>query len=164
MEQEGQNNMENKMYMEFDSISENESFARLVIAGFVTRLDPTIEEMEEIKTAVSEAVTNCIIHGYKMGGGKICMEAIIHKNEVKVVIKDYGVGIRDIEKAKEPLYTTCEEEERSGMGFAFMEMFMDSLEVISKEGEGTTIIMKKNIKKTNKMKDTFQDFSSSDER
>lgn len=137
--------MDNRMYMEFDSKSENEAFARLVIAGFITNLDPTIEEMEEIKTAVSEAVTNAVIHGYQMKDGIITMECNIHNNEITIIVKDEGVGIDDIEKAKEPLYTTCEEEERSGMGFAFMEMFMDMVVVESEIGKGTTVMMKKYI-------------------
>lgn len=135
--------MENRMYIEFDSKSENEAFARLVIAGFVTGLDPTIEEMEEIKTAVSEAVTNSVIHGYQMKDGTIKMECSIHNNEITIIVKDDGIGIEDIEKAREPLYTTCEEEERSGMGFAFMEMFMDEVIVESEIGKGTSITMKK---------------------
>lgn len=137
--------MNNRMYIEFDSKSANEAFARLVIAGFVTSLDPTVEEMEEIKTAVSEAVTNSVIHGYQMKDGVITMECNIHNNEVAIIVKDNGVGIEDIEKAKEPLYTTCEEEERSGMGFAFMEMFMDVVAVESEIGKGTTVRMKKYI-------------------
>lgn len=144
-EQEEKNNMDNRMYIEFDSESENEAFARLVIAGFITGLDPTVEEMEEIKTAVSEAVTNSVIHGYQMKDGTIKMECSIHNNEVTIIVKDDGVGIEDIEKAREPLYTTCEEEERSGMGFAFMEMFMDVVIVESELGKGTTITMIKKL-------------------
>lgn len=133
------------MYLEFDSKSENEGFARVAVAAFIAGLDPTVEEIEDVKTAVSEAVTNCVIHGYKSSQGTIIMECEIHNNEITIVIKDTGVGIADVEKAKEPLYTTCEEEERSGMGFAFMEMFMDSLEVESEPGKGTVVTMKKLI-------------------
>lgn len=137
--------MQNRMYLEFDSKSENEGFARVAVSAFIAGLNPTIEEIEEVKTAVSEAVTNSIIHGYKTIEGTVSIECEIHSNEVTITVEDKGVGIEDIEKAKEPLYTTCEEEERSGMGFAFMEMFMDTLEVKSKPGKGTTVIMKKNI-------------------
>lgn len=135
----------NRMHLEFDSKSENEGFARVAVAAFISGLNPTIEEIEEIRTAVSEAVTNCVIHGYKMGEGIIIIDCEVHNNTITICIKDYGVGIEDIEKAKEPLFTTCEEEERSGMGFAFMEMFMDSLVVESSPSKGTAVIMKKSI-------------------
>lgn len=119
--------MDNRMYVEFDSISNNESLARIMAAAFLTRLNPTLEELEDVRTAVSEAVTNAIIHGYENGEGMVCMECQIHNNEFTVSVSDNGVGIEDIEKAKEPLFTTRAEEERSGMGFSFMEIFMDSL-------------------------------------
>ena len=135
----------NEMILEIDSQSKNESFARMVIAGFVAQLDPTIEEIADIKTAVSEAVTNAIIHGYNNGNGKIKIFCRIKNREVFIEIEDAGTGIEDIEKAMEPLYTTRPELERSGMGFAFMEAFMDDLEVISKLGEGTTVKMNKLI-------------------
>jgi stage II sporulation protein AB (anti-sigma F factor) len=135
----------NEMLLEIDSKSRNESFARMVVAGFVAQLDPTIEEIADIKTAVSEAVTNAIIHGYDSGEGKIKVNCKICNHEVFIEIKDSGKGIEDIEKAMEPLYTTRPEMERSGMGFSFMEAFMDDLEVESKPGEGTTIKMKKVI-------------------
>lgn len=135
--------------VEFDSISKNESFARVVVAAFVTRLNPTLEEISDVKTAVSEAVTNCVIHGYENGDGEIRIEAEIRENEVFIVIKDYGVGIEDIKKAMEPLYTSKPELERSGMGFSFMEAFMDDLIVESESGEGTKIIMRKKIGKGN---------------
>lgn len=135
----------NEMLLEIDSQSRNESFARMVIAGFVAQLDPTIEEIADIKTAVSEAVTNSIIHGYNNGEGKIKILCKISNREVFIEIGDMGAGIENIEKAMEPLYTTRPELERSGMGFAFMEAFMDDLEVISKLGEGTTVKMRKLI-------------------
>lgn len=138
-------NKKNKMYLEIDSCSENESFARVAVAAFCTRLDPTLEEIEDIKTAVSEAVTNAVIHGYEGGEGIIMIETTITGNEVEIKIQDKGCGIEDIEKAREPLFTTKPEEERSGMGFSFMEIFMDSLEVISEKNKGTSIIMKKTI-------------------
>ncbi|BCJ96154.1 anti-sigma F factor [Anaerocolumna cellulosilytica] len=135
----------NEMLLEIDSKSRNESFARMVVAGFVAQLDPTIEEIADIKTAVSEAVTNAIIHGYDSGEGKIKVNCKICNHEVFIEIQDRGKGIDDIEKAMEPLYTTRPEMERSGMGFSFMEAFMDDLEVESRPGEGTTIKMKKVI-------------------
>lgn len=135
----------NRMYLEIDSCSENESFARVAVAAFCTRLDPVLEEIEDIKTAVSEAVTNAVIHGYEGGEGTIIIETTITGNEVEVKVQDNGCGIEDIEQAKEPLFTTRPEEERSGMGFSFMEIFMDSLEVISEKNKGTTVIMKKVI-------------------
>lgn len=133
------------MRIEFDSKSQNESFARLVIAAFVAQLDPTIEEIADIKTAVSEAVTNCIIHGYENQAGKIVMSCKTEENHLFIEIKDFGIGIDNIEKAMEPLYTTKPELERSGMGFAFMEAFMDELRIISTVGEGTTVYMEKKI-------------------
>lgn len=135
----------NEMAIVFDSCSQNESFARMVIAAFIANLDPTLEEMADIKTAVSEAVTNCVIHGYNGGPGKIQMYCKIEHYAVTIEITDTGVGIEDIEKAMEPLYTTKPELERSGMGFAFMEAFMDSLSVESSPGHGTKIVMEKVI-------------------
>ena len=135
------------MKIEFESCSENEAFARTVIAAYITRLNPTLEELSDVKTAVSEAVTNCIIHGYDGGEGTIHMECTINGREVTVMIEDYGVGIEDIDKAMEPLYTTKPEWERSGMGFAFMEAFMDELQVESVYHQGTKITMKKTIGK-----------------
>lgn len=134
---------ENKMKLEFDSKSENESFARVAVASFCTRLDPTIEEIADIKTAVSEAVTNCVVHGYENKIGIITIECRIVDNEVTIIVHDDGVGIDDIGRAMEPLFTTKPELERSGMGFSFMEAFMDQLEVESKKGAGTTVNMKK---------------------
>ena len=139
----------NEMILEFDSKSENEGFARITVAAFVARLDPTLEEISDIKMAVSEAVTNAIIHGYENKEGKIKITCRIEGNKIIIEIHDDGVGISDIEKAKEPLYTTRPEWERSGMGFTFMETFMDHLTVISELGKGTTIVMDKQIQ-TNK--------------
>lgn len=132
----------------FESDSRNEAFARTVIAAYVTRLNPTLEELADIKTAVSEAVTNSIIHGYGGRDGEIEMECSITGNRVKVIVQDYGIGIADIEQAMEPLYTTKPEWERSGMGFAFMEAFMDDLEVFSEPGKGTKIVMCKQIEQS----------------
>ena len=130
---------------EFDSISENESLARTVVAAFLARLDPTMEELSDVKTAVSEAVTNAIIHGYEGAPGKIRIHSWIEDTTIWIEVQDQGVGIADIEKAMEPLYTTRPEMERSGMGFAFMEAFMDELYVDSGVDQGTTIRMKKKI-------------------
>lgn len=140
-------NDRNEMMLAFESRSQNESFARTVVAAFAAQLDPTIEELADIKTAVSEAVTNSIIHGYTDKAGIIKMHCILENNEIMVEIIDEGVGIENIAKAMEPLYTTRPELERSGMGFSFMEAFMDSLEVKSEPGKGTTVIMKKKIGK-----------------
>ena len=136
---------EHEMTITFDSSSENESFARTVIAAFMARLDPTLEELSDVKTAVSEAVTNAIIHGYDGGEGEITIHSRLRDNAIWIEVIDTGVGITDIGRAMEPLYTTKPELERSGMGFAFMEAFMDKLEVISHENEGTTVRMSKTI-------------------
>ncbi len=135
----------NAMSLEFDSKSENESFARTVVAVFAAQLNPTIEEIADIKTAVSEAVTNSIIHGYDGREGKIVLTCTIEGSKITVSVMDKGKGIEDIKQAMEPLYTTKPEMERSGMGFSFMEAFMDDLEVASVPGEGTTVIMTKTI-------------------
>ncbi|MDD6572902.1 MAG: anti-sigma F factor [Thermoflexaceae bacterium] len=139
--------MKDRMKLEFDSKSSNESFARVTVASFVVRLDPTLEEMSDIKTAVSEAVTNCVVHGYENGEGIITIECYIEENEITVIVEDKGVGIADVEKAMEPLYTTKPNEERAGMGFSFMEIFMDELLVESCPGQGTKVTMKKKIEK-----------------
>ena len=138
-------NNKNHMRIEFDSKSENESFIRTVVSAFLISLDPTVEELADVKTAISEAVTNCIIHGYEGKEGVIVVEATIKGRECSFLIKDFGVGIGNIEQAMEPLYTSKPELERSGMGFSFMEAFMDEVEVDSRVGEGTTIYMKKVI-------------------
>ena len=143
-------NDKNEMLLEFESKSQNESFARTVVAAFAAQLDPTIEELADIKTAVSEAVTNSIIHGYVNRLGIIKMHCIIYQNEITVEIIDEGVGIENIERAMEPLYTTRPELERSGMGFSFMEAFMDELEVESTIGKGTIVKMKKRVGKPEK--------------
>lgn len=146
--------MENNMSMVFDAKSENEGLARMVISAFITELDPTIEELNDVKTAVSEAVTNSIIHGYNGTEGKVYMDCSLDMDEnqgtLKITVKDQGVGIENVEKAKEPLFTTKPELERSGMGFMFMEMFMDDLYVESKLHNGTTVCMTKKIKNNRK--------------
>ncbi len=133
----------NEMTVEFKAIGENEGFARIVIAAFIAQLNPTLEEMGDVKVAVSEAVTNAIIHGYEKTEGMVQIRASIKDREIRIQIQDWGKGIRNIEQAMEPLFTTKPEEERSGMGFSFMEAFMDNLEVESQEGVGTTITMVK---------------------
>ncbi len=135
----------NEMMLVIESKSRNESFARMVVAGFVAQLDPTIEEIADVKTAVSEAVTNSVIHAYNGGDGKITITCKLCSRAIYIEISDNGVGIENIEKAMEPLYTTRPDLERSGMGFAFMEAFMDEIEVESVVGKGTTIKMKKQI-------------------
>jgi len=135
--------MNNYLKAEFDAKSINEGLARVIVAGFVMPLDPTIEQMSDIKIAVSEAVTNAIIHGYEDSEGKVFMELEISQDVLTVKIQDNGVGIEDIQKACEPLYTSKPDADRSGMGFTVMESFMDSLHIISEMGKGTTVIMTK---------------------
>ncbi len=158
--------MRNEMEIIFDALSDNEGFARVAVAAFITHLNPTMEEMADIKTAVSEAVTNSIIHGYenlhgygRPGGqeesgfrgrkeanpGKVRLCCALEKNILHIEVIDSGKGIVDVEQAMEPLYTTKPELERSGMGFAFMEAFMDDLEVESAPGQGTKVRMIKKI-------------------
>ena len=138
---------DNIMKLEFLSKSTNEGFARVAVASFVSQLDPTIEELSEIKTAVSEAVTNSIVHAYDDELGMISISAQIKGDMVTSQIKDKGKGIADINKAKEPLYTTKPDLERSGMGFTIMESFMDKLVVKSELNKGTSVTMSKRIKK-----------------
>lgn len=138
---------ENKVSLIIDANSKNESFARFSVASFATYLNPTLEEIEDIKMAVSEAVTNCIIHGYEGNEGEIYINLGIKENKLYVEIEDKGKGIENIEKAREPLYTSKPEMERSGMGFTVMEAFMDEIQVISNLGEGTKICMVKKISK-----------------
>lgn len=137
--------MKQEMKLEFDSIPSNESFARVVVAAFLTRLNPTMEEVADIKTAISEAVTNAIIHGYQNEVHKIEIAAEVEKDTLTVSVEDFGVGIENVEKAMEPLYTTRRDLERSGMGFVFMEAFMDTIKVESKPGVGTKVTMTKKI-------------------
>ncbi len=137
--------MKDKMKLEFPANSAYESFARVSVAAFISRLDPTISEINEIKTAVSEGVTNSIIHGYENKGGTIYIECEIAENTVTVIISDKGKGIENIERARTPLFTTNPDGERSGMGFTVMETFMDSVEVSSLPSVGTKITMTKVI-------------------
>ena len=138
-------NSANEMNVEFDSVAKNERFARVIVASFITSTNPTLEEVSDIKTAVSEAVTNAIIHGYEKGAGKIWIRTVVEDRSVYIEVRDKGIGIADVKQAMEPLFTTKPEEERSGMGFSFMEAFMDRLEVESAAGEGTVVKMWKEI-------------------
>ena len=137
--------MKNEMTLAFDSISENEEFARVTVAAFASQLNPTLEEVADIRTAVSEAVTNAIIHGYPEGIHTIVLRVRIENQQLEVWVIDEGVGIADISRAMEPLYTSRPDLERSGMGFMFMEAFMDEVKVESSPGMGTTVYMKKQI-------------------
>ncbi|MCD8217160.1 MAG: anti-sigma F factor [Clostridiales bacterium] len=136
----------NEMQIVFEAKPENEGFARTAVAAFVAPLNPTMDELADVKTAVSEAVTNCVIHGYEMQGGKIFLDAAIWDRILVVSVTDEGCGIADIEKAREPMFTTRPEWERSGMGFSFMEAFMDAVEVESSPGRGTRVLMQKEIR------------------
>ena len=137
----------NEMEVVFDSKSANEGFARVTVAAFMTQLNPTLEEVSDVKTAVSEAVTNAIIHGYDNEVHKIRIACKVEGNKICIRITDKGKGIEDVPQAMEPLFTTRPELDRSGMGFAFMEAFMDCLQVASTPGEGTTVYMEKTIGK-----------------
>ncbi len=137
----------NRMKLEFSNRSENESFARVAVAAFTAPMDPTVEELTEMKTAVSEAVSNAIIHAYREGeDGMVTVECMIDEGRrVIIIVSDNGIGIEDVAQAREPLYTSRPGEERSGMGFTVMESFMDKLEVESTPGEGTRVTMIKNL-------------------
>ena len=137
--------VENYVTLEFLSRSSNEGFARVAAAGFAAQLDPTLDELGDIKTAVSEAVTNAIVHGYPDQLGKIAVKLkLLPNNTLEITVRDWGAGIEDIQQARQPLFTTGGEE-RSGMGFTIMESFMDKLRVTSKLGSGTTVTMQKNL-------------------
>lgn len=136
----------NEMHLKFMSKSSNESFARSAVAAFVLELDPTITELADIKTAVSEAVTNAIVHGYRRESGMIYIDVkLTDENNVIIKIRDKGVGIEDIKQAMQPLFTTAESEERAGLGFAVMQSFTDSVKVTSALQKGTTVTLKKRI-------------------
>lgn len=144
-------NVMNQIKLEFDAVSENEALARVVVAAFIAGLNVTVDELEDVKTAVSEAVTNAIIHGYRECGGTVIMNAVLKKESrdtslFSVEICDTGVGIEDVEKAMQPMFTTGLENERSGMGFSFMEAFMDKVEVTSSPNMGTMVHMEKRLK------------------
>ncbi|MCL6594300.1 MAG: anti-sigma F factor [Alicyclobacillus sp.] len=138
---------QNYMRLQFPSRSENEALARVAVAAFITGLDPTLEQLTELKTAVSEAVTNAIIHGYSDGEGDIRVLCALHGGTVEVIVEDDGVGIEDIELARQPLYTSRPELERSGMGLTIMENFVDELIIDSAPGRGTRVVLRKVIRK-----------------
>jgi stage II sporulation protein AB (anti-sigma F factor) len=138
--------MKNVMKLEFSALSQNESFARVTVAAFIAQLDPTMDELTEIKTVVSEAVTNAIIHGYENNpDGVVYIEVSIEDGLIEMSIKDTGLGILDVEEARQPLFTTKPDLERSGMGFTIMENFMDEVEVLTQPGRGTEIRLKKHL-------------------
>ena len=137
----------NEMELVFDSISVNEGFARVAVAAFMTQLNPTLEEVADVKTAVSEAVTNAIIHGYEKEVKKIRIHCSLKEQVIYIEVEDYGKGIENVIQAMEPMYTSKPELERSGMGFSFMEAFMDEISVVSEPGKGTLVIMQKKIGK-----------------
>lgn len=137
--------MKNEMRVEFDAKSINEGFARVAVAAFLTQLNPTLDEIADVKTAVSEAVTNAIIHGYEERAGKVFLACSLEGDTATITVEDKGIGMEDINKALEPFYTSKPELERSGMGFAFMEAFMDDMQVESTPGMGTKVTMKKKI-------------------
>ena len=141
---------QNKMKLIFSSLSENESFARNVVACFALKLNPSVSQMSDIKTAVSEAVTNAIVHGYPNSVGEINIEAEIIDESIHINVIDFGIGIKNLKEALEPFFTTKEDEERSGMGFTIMKNFMDSVDVESIEGKGTKVYMIKNLKERRK--------------
>ncbi|MGN1133451.1 MAG: anti-sigma F factor [Oscillospiraceae bacterium] len=137
----------NQLKLNFPSLSENERFARIAVSGFLSQLNPLVDELAEIKTAVSEGVTNCIVHAYKDTVGIIYIEVKIFENSrVYIKIRDKGCGIENISRAMEPLFTTSPEEERAGLGFSVMESFMDTVKVKSAVGKGTTLVMEKTLK------------------
>ena len=136
---------ENYYKLSFPSRSVNESFARMTVASFCMQFDPTLEQINDIKTAVSEAVTNCVVHAYPDSIGTVYITATIKKGVLKITVKDKGVGIPDIPKAMEPMFTTDIGSERAGLGFAVMQAFMDKVKVYSSPGKGTRVVMTKNI-------------------
>ena len=137
----------NEMELCFDSVSANEGFVRVAVAAFLTQLNPTVEEVADVKTAVSEAVTNAIIHGYEKEVKKIRIHCRLKEQVIYIEVEEYGKGIEDVAQAMEPMYTSKPELERSGMGFSFMEAFMDEISVVSEPGKGTLVIMQKKIGK-----------------
>lgn len=135
----------NKMFVRFKAISENESFARTVISGFLLPINPSVNTLSDVKTAVSEAVTNSVVHAYDGYDGDIEMSCWYDKKEIHIIVKDYGVGIQNVKLALEPFYSTKVLEERSGMGFTVMNSFMDFLDVTSKPNQGVTVHMVKKL-------------------
>ena len=138
-------NTKNHMHLSFDAKSINEGFARMAVMGFMMDMNPTMDQLTDVKTAVSEAVTNAIVHGYSSEDEQVELSCERDGQKLRIIVQDYGVGMEDVEKAREPFFTTKADMERSGMGFSFMEAFMDSLEVYSAPGEGTKVVMTKYI-------------------
>ncbi|MBY0122524.1 anti-sigma F factor [Bacillus sp. S/N-304-OC-R1] len=138
--------MKNEMHIQFSALSQNESFARVTVAAFITQLDPTMDELTEIKTVVSEAVTNAIIHGYEQDpNGMVYISVNMEDGYIDMSIRDEGIGIMNVDEARQPLFTTKPELERSGMGFTIMENFMDEIEIQSQPGKGTEIRLRKHL-------------------
>ena len=137
--------MMNTMHLTFDAKSVNEAFARMTVMAFMADMNPTLDELEDVKTAVSEAVTNAIIHGYNDESKQVEMSCVREGQKLTVIVSDQGIGIPNVEEARQPFYTTKPEQERSGMGFAFMEAFMDEIEISSQVGAGTSVTMIKYI-------------------
>ncbi len=135
----------NTMQMRLDALSQNEAFARVVVGAFFSQLNPTLEELADVKTAVSEAITNAVVHAYQGKGGQIEITVELEGEGMTVTIRDFGKGIEDVDKAMQPFYTTGPAEERSGMGFAVMQAFMDEMTVSSEVGKGTSVTMKKKV-------------------
>lgn len=138
----------NFMEVKFKAESVNESFARICVASFCLPLNPTLDEINDIKTAVSEAVTNCVVHAYPKGEGDVVVRVELDANEVVISVSDKGVGIKDFKKAREPFYTTKADEERSGMGFAVMESFMDKVELQKNGDKGLVVVLRKRLKRS----------------
>lgn len=135
----------NKMFLKVSAISENEAFLRTCVAAFMLSKNPTLEEVNDVKTAVSEAVTNAIVHAYPNGGGEITMECELTDDYIKIIISDFGIGIESVDQALKPFFTTKGDDERSGLGFTIIKSFMDEFDIESKLNEGTTLVLKKNI-------------------
>lgn len=138
--------MKNTAIIRFDALSQNEAFARLCVSAFIAPANPSLEELGDVKTAVSEAVTNAIVHGYKNFGGEIEMILSLENQKLKIQVLDWGIGIEDIAKARTPFFTTCADGSRSGMGITVMESFMDKVDIVSAHEEGTRVVMEKAIK------------------
>ena len=155
----------NYVYIKIPSLSVNESFTRAAVAAFCSSLNPTMNEISDIKTAVSEAVTNAVVHAYEDEIGEVEIQCRIKGQIVEIIVEDFGCGITDVEKAREPLFTTRPELERSGMGFSVMESFMDEVVVLSEKDVGTKVILRKKIseKKQNKIIEEFSDENQEDE-
>ena len=138
--------VKNEMRLDFPSCSANESFARIAVAAFAAQLDPTVDEIADLKTAVSEAVTNCIVHGYADRIGRVYIHAkLLEDDVIWIKVRDTGCGIADVQQAMQPMFTTCTTGERAGLGFAVMQSFMDSVRVHSRVGKGTSVVLKKKM-------------------